>query len=85
MRTAVVTTTVLLSAAVLAGCKGGESGGQPTPTPTVTTIPAPTTPVEPTPTPTPSATPTDPTTPPGENEVSIRVEIPERTAAPTGG
>jgi hypothetical protein len=85
VRTAVVTTTVLLSAAVLAGCKGGESGGQPAPTPTMTTSPAPTTPAEPTATPSPTATPTDPATPPGENEVSIRVEIPERTAPPTGG
>lgn len=84
MRTAVITTTVLLSAAVLAGCKGGESGGQPTPSPTVTTSPSPT-PVDPTPTPSATPSPTDPATPPGENEVSIRVEIPERTAPPAGG
>lgn len=86
MRTAAITTTVLLSVAVLTGCKGGETGpGQPSPTPTSTTSPT-TPPVTPSPTPSPTPTPTDPATPPelGENDVSIRVQIPERTAPPSG-
>ncbi|GAA1408287.1 hypothetical protein [Oerskovia paurometabola] len=86
MRTAAITTTVLLSVAVLTGCKGGETGpGQPTPSPTSTSSPTPS-PTTPPVTPTPTPTPTDPTTPtePGENEVSIRVQIPERTAPPSG-
>ncbi|WP_206053330.1 hypothetical protein [Oerskovia turbata] len=95
MRTAAITTTVLLSVAVLTGCKGGETGpGQPSPTPTSTSAPttSPTTPpVTPLPTPSPTATPTptptDPATPtePGENEISIQVQIPERTTPPSGG
>lgn len=88
MRTAAITTTVLLSVAVLTGCKGGEtSPGQPSPTPSSTSSPTPsptTPPVTPSPTPTPSPAPTDPATPPGENDVSIRVQIPERTAPPSG-
>ncbi|WP_210411005.1 hypothetical protein [Oerskovia sp. KBS0722] len=91
MRTAAITTTVLLSVAVLTGCKGGETGpGQPSPTPTSTSSPTPsptTPPITPSPTPSPTATPTptptDPATPPGENDVSIRVQIPERTAPPS--
>ncbi len=83
MRTAAITTTVLLSVAVLTGCKGGETGpGQPSPTSTATSSPTPsptTPPVTPTPTPTDPATPPEP----GENEVSIRVQIPERTAPPS--
>ncbi|GAA3220453.1 hypothetical protein ACFP63_01015 [Oerskovia jenensis] len=85
MRTAAITTTVLLSVAVLTGCKGGETGpGQPSPTSTATSSPTPS-PTTPPVTPTPTPTPTDPATPPepGENEVSIRVQIPERTAPPS--
>ena len=83
MRTAAITTTVLLSAALLAGCKGGETvPGPPSPSPSSTSVPSP----SPTaPAPTDPAT-TGPTTPPepGDDEVSITVQIPERTAPPAG-